>query len=136
LLSVAKCLRTASIKVADFEATIDETGTGDFVFVDPPYTVMHNNNNFIKYNASLFSWADQVRLSSALRRAASRGAMIMLSNADHSSVRTLYCEFGHHYRVARSSVLAAEPDRRCKTTELPITTYKTTEGEQAHRALQ
>lgn len=136
LLSVSKCLRNASIKVADFEETIDEAGAGDFVFVDPPYTVMHNNNNFIKYNANLFSWSDQVRLSSALRRAVSRGALVMLSNADHSSIRTLYCEFGHHHRVARSSVLAAESDKRCKTTELLITTYETPRGEQTHGPLR
>ena len=136
LLSVSKCLRNASIKVADFEDTIDEAGAGDFVFADPPYTVMHNNNNFIKYNANLFSWSDQVRLSSALRRAASRGALIMLSNADHSSIRTLYCKFGQHRRVSRSSVLAAESDRRCKTTELLITTYEAANGEQSHRKQQ
>ncbi len=136
LLSVSNSLRTASIRVADFEETISKAGSGDFVFVDPPYTVMHNNNNFIKYNANLFSWVDQVRLSSVIRRAASRGAMIMLSNADHSSIRALYRDFGHHYRVARSSVLAAESDRRCKTTELVITTYETATSEQAHEELR
>ncbi|MBI2472261.1 MAG: Dam family site-specific DNA-(adenine-N6)-methyltransferase [Planctomycetes bacterium] len=136
LLAVAERLRAASLKVADFEETIDCASKGDFVFVDPPYTVMHNNNNFIKYNASLFSWTDQVRLSSALRRAASRGALIMLSNADHDSVRTLYCKFGYHHRIDRSSVLAAESAHRCKTSELLITTYRTFNGEQAHGALR
>ncbi len=127
---ISKRLGSASIKVADFENSIDSTGKGDFVFVDPPYSVMHNNNNFIKYNSRLFSWSDQIRLSSAVRRAASRGAQIMLSNADHVSVRTLYCEFGYHHRVDRLSALAAEPARRRKTTELLITTYRTPDGEQ------
>jgi DNA adenine methylase len=127
---ISKRLDSASIKVADFENTIDSAGRGDFAFVDPPYTVMHNNNNFVKYNSNLFSWADQVRLSSALRRAASRGAQIMLSNADHMNVRTLYCEFGYHHRVDRMSALAAESSRRRKTTELLITTYKTPDGKQ------
>lgn len=124
LKSIAKILRTASLNISDFEETLDRAEKGDFVFVDPPYTVMHNNNNFIKYNASLFSWADQVRLSLALRRAASKGAMIMLSNADHESVRTLYCEFGYHHQVHRSSALAANSVKRRETSELLITTFR------------
>lgn len=61
------------------------------MFVDPPYTVMHNNN-FVKYNANLFSWTDQIRLASAVKRAARRGAALMISNADHRSVRELYAD--------------------------------------------
>jgi DNA adenine methylase len=118
-------LGSAFINEADFEDTIDSSDKGDFVFVDPPYSVMHNNNNFIKYNSNLFSWADQVRLSLALKRAVSRGVQIMLSNADHMSVKNLYCDFGYHHKIERSSILAAKSTKRCKTSELLITTYRT-----------
>jgi len=131
LTSLANCLSDAQIRVADFEETIDKAREGDFLFVDPPYTVMHNNNNFIKYNASLFSWSDQRRLASSIKRAARRGASIMISNADHESIRELYCGFGYHHRVNRSSVLAAGSLHRCKTTELLITSYKTKNSERA-----
>jgi DNA adenine methylase len=124
LQGIATCLRHASIRVADFEETIDRAVADDFVFVDPPYTVMHNNNNFLKYNANLFSWADQLRLVSAVKRAARRGAAIMISNADHHSVRELYSNFGTHHRVNRVSVLAADFLHRRKTTELLITSYR------------
>jgi len=121
--AVAACLRHSSIRVADFEETINRAGPGDFVFVDPPYTVMHNNNNFLKYNANLFLWTDQVRLAAAVRRAARRGAATMISNADHRTVRDLYGDFGTHHRVTRASVLAADFLHRRKTTELVITSY-------------
>ena len=88
---------------------------------DPPYTVMHNNNNFLKYNSSLFSWEDQIRLAAAIKRATKRGASIMLSNADHQSVKGLYKGFGYHRSVKRASILAAEPQHRRQTTELIIT---------------
>jgi len=123
LQSVAACLRDAEIRVSDFEKTIDEATVHDFVFVDPPYTVMHNNNNFLKYNANLFSWTDQVRLASAVKRAAARGAFVMVSNADHRSVRALYSDFGKHHCVSRTSILAADSVRRRQTTELVITNY-------------
>jgi len=124
LQEIATCLRRASILIADFEETIDKAAAGDFVFVDPPYTVMHNNNNFVKYNANLFSWTDQIRLASAVKRAARRGAALMISNADHRSVRELYRNFGVHHRVDRTSILAADMLHRRRTTELLITNYR------------
>lgn len=122
LTRVADVLKQASIRTDDFESTIEETKKGDLLFVDPPYTVMHNNNNFVKYNAHLFSWDDQQRLAGALRRAARRGAHVILSNADHQSVRDLYKNFGRHIRLSRSTVLAAGSKHRCATTELVVTT--------------
>lgn len=122
LAQVASALKGASLKSSDFEIVIDGTGKDDLLFLDPPYTVMHNNNNFIKYNAHLFSWADQERLAKAVRRAAARGAHVILSNADHESVRGLYKGFGTHLRLERSTVLAAGASHRCATTELLVTT--------------
>lgn len=136
LQGISDCLSKASLQAADFEDTIDGAGKGDFVFIDPPYTVMHNNNNFIKYNDRLFSWSDQLRLASAIKRATSRGAEIMLSNADHHSIRELYREFGNHRRINRSSMLAAEASHRCQTTELLITTYALPNGEQPRGVLR
>jgi hypothetical protein len=122
LTRVADVLKKASIRTVDFESTIEQTKKGDLLFVDPPYTVMHNNNNFVKYNSHLFSWDDQQRLAAALRRAARRGAHVILSNADHQSVRDLYQNFGTHIRLSRSTVLAAGSKHRCATTELVVTT--------------
>jgi DNA adenine methylase len=120
LEQVARHLRGANLRAMDFEETLDLAKEGDFVFVDPPYTVMHNNNGFIKYNAKLFSWNDQMRLASAVKRAARRGASILLSNADHSDVRTLYDGFGEHHQIGRSSVLSGMAEGRRSTTELLI----------------
>jgi DNA adenine methylase len=135
LKTIADCLATASLQVAGFDDTINTAGKGDFVFIDPPYTVRHNNNNFVKYNSKLFSWSDQLKLASAIKRAARRGAEIMLSNANHYSVRELYRGFGNHCRIKRSSILAAEPLHRGKTTELLITTYLISNGKQSRAAL-
>jgi DNA adenine methylase len=69
---VSTLLSGATLKCCDFEEVLDECARGDFVFVDPPYTVKHNMNGFIKYNEKLFSWDDQVRLRDAVARAADR----------------------------------------------------------------
>ena len=123
LSDVGKRLRNATVRQADFEKTLADARSGDLVFIDPPYTVMHNNNNFVKYNSSLFSWADQIRLSLAIKRASARGASIMLSNANHPSVKALYRGFGNHYQITRSSVLSANASFRRHTTELLIANF-------------
>jgi len=82
-------LQSFNIQVADFEATIDKSLEGDFVFIDPPYTVKHNLNGFVKYNEKLFSWSDQIHLRNAVSRAILSGVKVLVLNANHSSVHSL-----------------------------------------------
>ena len=88
--------------------------------MDPPYTVRHNFNGFVKYNEHLFSWADQVRLRDAVSRAVARGARVLVTNADHISVRKLYKDAPKIERVPRQSVLSGDADFRSQITELVI----------------
>ena len=110
-------LKHAELVCCDFEPTIAQASKGDFVFVDPPYTVRHNLNGFIKYNETLFRWEDQIRLRDAVGSALNRGAAVVVTNADHESVRELYAELWEYRSVTRASVLASESGRRGKTTE-------------------
>jgi len=119
---VSKKLQSATLMVADFEDLIDKAGEGDFVFVDPPYTVRHNHNAFIKYNEKLFSWFDQERLYYALKRAKSRGAMILGTNAYHQSVRNLYGDDFVTMCLSRNSSISSKAATRRKYEELVIST--------------
>ena len=116
----AKVLAGADVKCSDFEQAIDDAETGDLVFVDPPYTVRHNLNAFVKYNQRLFAWDDQIRLREALERATLRGSHVVMTNADHESIRELYRGFGNHYSISRSSKIAGDVSFRTATTELLI----------------
>ena len=119
--TISRLLRRAELRVTDFEALVDEARCGDLIFADPPYTVRHNLNGFIKYNEKLFSWDDQVRLAAALTRAQNRGALIVSTNANHSSVRALYG--GPRFRlrtISRFSSISADPDSRRQYQELLI----------------
>lgn len=121
----------------DFELTVDAAKSGDFLYCDPPYTVKHNNNNFVKYNEHIFSWADQERLAKALRRAADRGVRIVLSNADHESIHELYGEdVWTRLVLTRQSVLASASARRGLTSEVVISNAfgieDSDEGDRAH----
>ena len=117
----SNALQGTRLECRDFEEAIDEAQSGDFVFLDPPYTVRHNMNGFVKYNQNIFAWDDQVRLRDALRLASERGASFALTNADHESIRDLYAGFGQHQQLTRYSVIAAKSIYRARATELLIT---------------
>jgi DNA adenine methylase len=117
----SRALQRACIEHQDFEATVDQATDGDFIFVDPPYTVRHNMNGFVKYNQTIFAWEDQIRLRAALERASGRGALFAMTNADHDSVKELYHGFGKHRQLKRHSVIAANSAHRASSTELLIT---------------
>lgn len=119
--AISVALANAQISCCDFEATINNAGEGDFLFVDPPYTTAHNFNGFVKYNQKIFTWEDQVRLKDSVVRAAARGAMVMVTNADHASVSELYSDIGSQSRVSRASVISGRASGRQATTELLIT---------------
>lgn len=121
--ALAKQLKGATLHAVDFEKTIDQAGTGDLLFVDPPYTVKHNLNGFVKYNDKIFSWADQIRLRDALVRANKRRVQIIMTNANHASVRDLYQGF-EQFSLTRHSVLAGLSSARSVTEELLVTNLK------------
>jgi DNA adenine methylase len=118
---VSEFLQNAQLSSGDFESIIDQAEKGDLIFADPPYTVKHNYNGFIKYNEGLFSWADQERLSLALLRARNRGVNIIATNANHESVKALYKKnsFVMH-TIERNSVLSGNPKFRGRFQELLI----------------
>jgi len=115
--TISKILGGVEFFATDFEITINMAQEGDFLFVDPPYTVKHNNNNFIKYNEKIFSWKDQKRLKECLIKAKNRGVQIVITNADHKCIQELYCELGEYMQFFRSSSLAADVKKRRNISE-------------------
>lgn len=128
--SVSVVLQAASLLSRDFSEVILKSKEGDFLYIDPPYTVRHNNNNFLKYNEHIFSWSDQKRLANYLAKAARRGSHILMSNADHSSIRDLYSDkIWVQFSVRRLSLLASSAVDRRETTELVVSNYLNRQGE-------
>lgn len=116
--AVAARLEQGKILNQDFEKTISMAGRGDFIFIDPPYTVNHNLNGFIEYNEKIFSWDDQIRLKNSIISALNRGAMLTMSNADHESIHELYAGLCNIQKLERNSVIAGKPCNRKVTTEV------------------
>jgi len=116
--SVSKVLQSAKLSACDFEQTIGLAGDGDLVFLDPPYTTAHNTNGFVKYNQNIFSWNDQIRLRRCTEEALSRGARVVMTNANHETIHELYSDLGSPEIVTRASVISGNASARGKTTEV------------------
>jgi DNA adenine methylase len=115
----ATALRGTLLKACDFESAMENAGSGDVVYCDPTYTVAHDNNGFVRYNDRNFSWPDQERLAAAAFRAAGRGALVVVSNANHAAVRALYR--GASVKVlSRNSNITPKPALRRPVQELVI----------------
>ena len=112
----AEALKEVELRNGDFEVTTADAGRGDLVYFDPPYTVAHKNNGFVKYNAKIFSWADQKRLASHAKLLRKRGCRVVISNADHPSIEELYSNFDTA-SIERSSIIAASSLKRSLVTE-------------------
>jgi DNA adenine methylase len=116
ILEASSALRRATLRAVDFEAAVQSAKSGDVIYFDPPYTVAHGNNGFIKYNAKIFSWDDQRRLSALARNLWNRGCHVLVSNADHPSIKDLYVGF-KTVVIKRPSVMAASPEFRKSISE-------------------
>lgn len=118
--AVSRSLTKVKLTTLDFEKVIDACGVGDFLFVDPPYTVKHNLNGFVKYNETLFAWSDQIRLRNALIKARDRGSDVVICNAHHHSILDLYRAATATHILDRHSVIAASAAKRRGTTEIMV----------------
>lgn len=120
---ISEVLKNTTLLSEDFEKIINLAQKGDFLFIDPPYTVKHNQNGFINYNEKIFSWNDQIRLRDSIQKAIKRGAKALITNACHESIRKLYDQTGEIITLNRSSVIAGKSIARGKYEEIVIKCY-------------
>lgn len=123
LLRFARQLSNAELLTCDFEQILDNATTGDVVFCDPPYTAKGQFNGFVRYNETLFSWQDQVRLSMASKSAKRRGAFVVVCGSYHREVLSLYQNWWT-LEVKRVSRVARSPHSRKVVSECLIFSRK------------
>jgi DNA adenine methylase len=113
LRHASNALKNAKIFASDFTKILPNIKTGDLVFLDPPYTVSHYNNGFIKYNSKLFSEEDQIKLSELISEIKNRGAFYIMTNADHEQVHEIFKSNGDNYTTEeRASLIGGKNSKR------------------------
>jgi DNA adenine methylase len=108
LTSASKKLSKSTITCCGFETALTNVKKNDFVFIDPPYTVAHYNNGFIKYNQTLFSLEDQYKLADSLRKITKVGAYFILTNAFHPKIKEIFGGVGDFISLSRPSLIGGK----------------------------
>lgn len=123
--AVSKRLEKANIHYGDFSCCLEKIGEGDLVVLDPPYTVSHNENGFIKYNQKLFSIDDQHRLSKFIDQIKASGAYYILTNAAHETIIDIFDKEGdYRYDLSRASLIGGKNANRGQVREFVFTNIK------------
>ncbi len=121
LRSVSSSLKNVIFSSTDFAVCISNIRKGDLVFLDPPYTVAHNDNGFIKYNQKIFSLDDQYRLAKTIERIKEIGAYYILTNACHGTIKKIFDNGDRIVKMSRASLIGGKKAKRGKYAELVIT---------------
>lgn len=124
LNKVSKSLEKSTIFHGDFYDIKENIKDNDLVFLDPPYTVSHNNNGFIKYNQKLFSLEDQYRLSSLIDFIKEKGAYYILTNAAHSKIDQIFNKGDRKLELSRASLIGGVNAKRGRIKEYVFTNIK------------
>jgi len=114
-------LTNSTIFSGDFYLAINNIETNDLVFLDPPYTVSHNNNRFIEYNENIFSLNDQIRLSNMIDDIKKKGAYYILTNAAHKTIDEIFEKGDKKMELTRGNSIGGAKAQRGQTTEYLFT---------------
>lgn len=117
LRAVSAALHTAFLACGSYEQIIRIAGHGDLVYFDPPY-----DGTYAKYTSEGFDRDAQVRLATNADYLTTRGASVMLSNADTPLIRDLYKNW-YLNEVSVNHSVGATAERRGKVSELIITNF-------------
>lgn len=117
-------LQKANLKCGDFETNKYIIKRHDLVFLDPPYTVSHNNNGFIEYNKTLFSLEDQLRLCHFIEYIKRKDAYYILTNAAHPKIKEIFGQEDPPIVFKRNSLIGGKNSKREKIEEYIFTNIK------------
>ena len=118
LLAASAVLARAEIHCASFQDTLETVGDGDFVYLDSPYMSAPTSQNggnggFTSYASGGFGEASHRLLAEAARKAVTRGARVMLSQADVPLAHELYPDFRIEVVEAPRSINSKGSARGC-----------------------
>jgi len=118
--AVSALLKGVELRVADFREILDEAGEDDQVYCDPPYVPLTETACFTGYCSDPFGLAEQRDLALYARKAAFRGARVVLSNHDLPVVRNeLYPPESGFRHIAKPRVMRAI-SRNAATRSRPV----------------
>lgn len=123
LLAASMALHGVTVRLDDFAVVELDAKPGDLVYFDPPYVPVSETASFTSYASGGFGPDDQRRLADLVRRLASRGVHVVVSNSDAPFVHELYAEHRIDVVYATRSV-NCNGGKRGRVGEVIVTTAR------------
>lgn len=114
----AQLLKRAKLLTGDFEKTLEQVRKGDFVYMDPPFSVL-NKRVFTDYDATKFNLDKLNRLRQWMQKLDRAGIPFLVSYLESPEARMLSKGFSHRRVSVRRSIAGFASNRR-KTREVLI----------------
>lgn len=94
LRSVSQALQGTLIEYGDYKTVLRKhAGSGDFVFLDPPYLPISKYSDFKRYTKEQFYEEDHRDLAEEVKRLTEMGCHVLLTNSNHPLVHELYSSY-------------------------------------------
>jgi len=111
LKRISKALSKTLLFNCDFEQVLLKVEEGDFVYLDPPYSISERRV-FNEYSEAIFSKDDIERLKNCLDRLTSEGIEFLVSYADSEEAQYLHEGYDVEYSTVRRNIAGFVKNRR------------------------
>ena len=126
----SQLLQKVEISFGDYRQALSNADKDSFVYFDPPYRPLIENNSFISYDKSGFDDNDQIELSQNYKKLDRQNCLLMLSNSDPKNTNEndnffddLYKGFSIE-RVYAKRMINCQASKRGNITEIVVMNYK------------
>lgn len=130
LLLCSKLLQKVEISFGDYRQVLLNADKDSFVYFDPPYRPLIENNSFVNYDKTGFDDNDQIELSQNYKKLDKQNCLLMLSNSDPKNTNVndnffddLYKGFNIE-RVYAKRMINCQASKRGNITEIVVMNYK------------
>ena len=130
LLLCSKLLQKVEISFGSYEQVLSNADTNTFIYFDPPYRPLIENNSFVSYDKSGFDDKDQIKLAENFKDLDKKDCLLMLSNSDPKNTNEndnffddLYNNFEIE-RVYAKRMINCQASKRGDITEIVVMNYK------------
>lgn len=130
LRSCSNLLQKVEISCGNYEEILEKVGNNTFLYFDPPYRPLIENNSFVSYDKSGFDDNDQIKLADNYKALNNKKCLLMLSNSDPKNTNEEDNFFDDIYngfeieRVFAKRMINSSASKRGDITEIIVTNYK------------
>jgi len=125
----ANLLQKVQIYHGDYTQVLKEYDEKTFIYFDPPYRPLVENNSFVSYDKNGFDDDDQLSLAKKFKELHEKKGFLMLSNSDPKNINKADNFFDDLYsgfdikRVYAKRMINCQSNKRGNITEIVVRNY-------------